>query len=641
MAAAAFAASQAAFAQTDATASADPATAKVVSQDASAPVPQAPLAEAPKPQEEVSPQIDVGPPPVVEKTDLMDPAVVGFLTECVAAVNAAPGDAEKRQDLGIAYEANTIWSLAEQAYDQVLELTPDDAQWRFRRGVVRMANGKLDAALTDLGAAAEAYKNTPVVQARYGDALRVAGELEKAEAAWRQAIAAEESQQPAIKYPQSRVGLAQTLLDMDTPAEAEALCREAIGIAPQYMHSQYILGLALRDQDRDDEANAALALGANSFPGFPPDPHGQRIDSAARGFSRSMMVIENLVQGQQIAEAQRRLDEMLTARPGDFMVLNLAARVALRMQDVNKARTLLEKSLEISPNEPTTLIEACLLELQLADQASMNIGQMIQAQQQGRPLTQEQVDAAREQGLVPAKKAVAFATSAATNAPLVGRNYFWLGMSQKVQAMLTTDQQAQGQLMQTSLNAMKRAGELGCTEPSFDLQMAQMCMQMGQQGPLRVHTKRHLDANPTDPGALWFAIQVEFALLSSARANETDPIDPKTALPLIARLEKVAMETKNAATLQQTIQGYLTANAFDEAEAVLSAFEEAAAGNPAAAEFVVGVQTFIQNGRAQKAAAEGGGTGNGAGNGAPDAEAPDAKDKKQAVPANQGGGGKR
>lgn len=531
-------------------------------------------------------QIDVGPPPRIADTQVMDPTVVTLLTERVTAVEANPTDQTAREDLALAYEANTIWSLAEPCYDQVIALSDGSAEWRFRRGIVRYKNGNLDGALEDLGAAAAAYKNTPVVQAWHADVLRLAGEIEAAEAAWRQAIAAEAKQKPPTKYPQSRVGLARTLLDADDAEAAEALCREALAINPGYRHGFFILGRALRDLDRRDEAAMALAQGSNSYPGFPPDPHQRRLDDAARGFSRRMMVIENLVVEQNIEEAQRRLEEILTEAPDNHLVLNLGARLALRSGNVDRARELLTKSMAVAPNEPSTLLEACLLELTQADAAANQLQRMAQMQAQNQALPQDRVDQMRASGIAQADKASEHAMAAVTAAPLIGRYTFWLGMCQRTKAMLSTDQQEQGQLMQAAMGAMQKAGRLGCTEPSFHQQIASIYGQMGRGSQMLTHARQHLKLNPTDPNAIVFLIQAEL----QNKNNDAIP-------PLAQRLERMAQANGSVEMLQFTVRVYLTILDYDGAERALSAFESAAAGIPDAAQFIVAVQENIANSR--------------------------------------------
>lgn len=531
-------------------------------------------------------QIDVGPPPRIADTQAMDPAVVTLLTERITAVEANPADQTAREDLALAYEANTIWSLAEECYDQVVALSDGSAEWRFRRGIVRYKNGNLDGAIEDLGVAAAAYQNTPVVQAWHADVLRLAGEIEAAEAVWRQAIAAEAKQQPPTKYPQSRIGLARTLIDADDAEGAEALCREALAINPGYRHGYFILGRALRDLGRQEEAALALAQGSNSYPSFPPDPHQQRLDDAARGFSRRMMVIENLVVAQNIAEAQRRLEAILLEAPDNHLVLNLGSRLALRTGNVDRARELLAKSLEVAPEEPGTLLEACLLELTQADGAANQIQRMAQMQAQGQALPQDRVDQMRAAGIAQADKALEHAIAAVTAAPLVGRYAFWLGMCQRTKAMLSTDNQEQGQLMQAAMGAMQKAGRLGCTEPTFHQQIASVYGQMGRGREMLTHARQHLQLNATDPNAIMFLINAEL------QNQNMDAI-----APLAARMERIAVAGGSVEMLQFTVRVYLTISDLDSAERVLSAFESAAAGTPDAAQFIVGVQEFIANGR--------------------------------------------
>ncbi|MEM1453485.1 MAG: tetratricopeptide repeat protein [Planctomycetota bacterium] len=560
------------------------APAALLAQDASAP------AAAPAADSDTS--ADVGPPPQIRDTSAMDPAMVALIAELVEAIEADPKSAAARAELGLAYESNTIWSLAETCYDQSLLLAPDETQWRFRRGIVRLAGGELDAAIGDLRAAADAYKNTPVVQARLGDALRTAGELEEAEAAWRQAIAAEEKQTPVVRYAASRVGLAQVLLDLEKFDEAAELCQAALEIAPGYRHGHYTLGRALMELGQVERAEMELAAGETAFPEFPPSPHDQKLRDYGRGFSRSMMLIENLVSTGQLGEAQRRLAAILESRPDDFMVLNLAARVALRGGDAERARTLLAKSLEVAPGEPATHIESCLMELDASNRLGMQVASMQQAAQLGQQVDAVQVGALRAQGAEIVAQALEHATSAARIAPAVGRHHYWLGVCQQQSATFATDQQAAGESMQKALASFQTALRLGCTEPSFNQQLASLYGQMGRSREMLKFAKRHLEAYPGDANAIWVVVQ---ALLANNRAQEISPY--------IVRMEEAS--AGNAQMLQFCVQGYLTVGALDAAETALAKFETAAAGNPNATQFIVAVQTHIASERAK--AATGGG----------------------------------
>ncbi|QDV09066.1 Tetratricopeptide repeat protein [Planctomycetes bacterium Poly30] len=533
---------------------------------------------------------DVGPPPRVGDMSAMDPALVALLDERIAAVEKEPTSVEARVALGFAYESNTIWSLAEECYSQALELAPDENQWRFRRGVVRHALGEIDGALNDLRAAATAYKNTPVVQARLGDVLRLIGELDEAEAAWRQAIAAEANQPQPIEYAASRVGLAQTLIDLGEPAEAEALCRRALELQPDYKQAHFTLGVALSDQGRDEEARPELVMGETSFQQFPPDPHGTQLREATRGFSRRMMLIENQVQAGDLAGAKQGLDEVLKERPNDHMVLNLASRVLLSSGDMEGARELLQKSLDVSPNEPGTLIDACLLALRESEAIVGQLGQMQMAQQQGQPLDEARFEELRRQGTVKATEAVEYAAKAVQAAPTVGRNHYWLGVAQRSLAGFATDAQAQGQQFQAALQSMQNALRLGCTEPGFNQQLAQLYAQMGRPREMMLHTERHLSEFPMNPIALQMMIE------NSIRSGMPELATAEALTPYVERL--LAVTPGDAGAAQFAVRVYLTVKDLDRAESALSVFEKAAAGVPQAAEFITAVQAAIAAERA-------------------------------------------
>lgn len=547
------------------------------------------------PAEEASPQIDIGPPPDLGDTSAMDPAVVSFVQGKIDAVKGEPGNVEHWIELGLALEANSMWTPAEAAYGQVIELIPEKTEWRFRRGVVRFSLGDLPGSREDLAAAAEAFKNTPVVQARYGSVLRVAGELEAAEAAWRQAIVAEAAQKPPIEYPQSRVGLAHTLLDLDEAEEANALCEEALALNPGDRHAQFIRGRALRELGRDEEAAVALRIGEDSFPSFPPDPHRQRLDASMRGFSRRMMIVENMMQAGKVADARRILDEVIAERPDDFMVLNLAAKAASRSGDRVGALELLNRSLELAPNEPDTHIELCLLDLDEANRTLSTIAQMEFAASQGRPQDPATMSTMREAGAEKGKKALEHAAKAVELAPYVGRAHFWLGMSQRINAGFIEDRQAQAQQLQGALRTLQNAGKIGCVEPQYHQQVSALAAQLGQISTALRHATSHLHANPSDPAALQSVIQL---LVANQQPGEISPY--------VERLLELAKASGDIAMLQYAVQGFLTTEEYDKAEDALAAFEAAAAGNPQAAQFAASVREHIATKKAAGASAPGG-----------------------------------
>ena len=153
-----------------------------------------------------SAQAQDAPEPVRVIDEGLDPEVRGLIDALYQAAERDPGNADVHVELGLAYEANTMFGPAAASYSNVIALAPEKKQWAYRLGVMQQALGDIESALESVRVAAEAFKNTPVIQARLGDLLLTMGEVDEAAQAWERAIEAESKQPQAIKWPASRVG---------------------------------------------------------------------------------------------------------------------------------------------------------------------------------------------------------------------------------------------------------------------------------------------------------------------------------------------------------------------------------------------------------------------------------------------------
>jgi len=293
-----------------------------------------------------------------------------------------------------------------------------------------------------------------------------------------------------------------------------------------------------------------------------------------------MMIIENLVQSGDLEEANRRLAEIMESRGDEYLVLNLAARVAQRSGDGGRARALLARSLEASPDEPSTLIQSCLLDLQEAGQIAGQLANMQQMASQGATPDPAVVTQLQDRGKALCATALASASAAAMASPTVGSNHYWVGVSHQTTANFAADQNAMGQSLQTALSSFQMAQRLGCTEPGFNMQLANLYAQMGRPREMLRYAQRHLETVPRDPGALSTVIQ---AMISNQRASEIKPYIERLRVAAAGQLP----------SLQFCVQAYLTIKDFDGAEAALAEFEAAGPGNPQVAQFVTAVQAHI------------------------------------------------
>lgn len=484
------------------------------------------------------------PPPVYVTDEGLDVEVRGLIDALVSEVEKDPSNVEAHIDLGLAYEANTLFVPAAACYRNVLKLAPDQNQWLYRLGVMQHANGDVEGALASMRVAAEAFKNTPVIQARLGDLLLAVGEPDEAAAAWERAIAAEASQPRQIQWAPSRVGLARARYDQGRVEEAAKLLEEALALDIGYRHAHYLLGLCYLDLGREEEGELQLKLGVNAWPQFPPDPHQPRLDAYSVGFSRRMMGIENKMQAGAIVEAEAALREILAERPGDFLVLNLLARSLAAQGRADEALETLRKSEIANPQSYATKIELSVALLNRLGPLQAELAPLqaeLQGAAQGQPITvarrtevQEQVTRLAGQLEALAEECVTKAREGAQLAPNLGRARYFHGLA----VFMTAG--GDPQRSKTALGEFEAALTLGCQEADLFRYAGMAYAQTGRLRDMVEFAETLADKQPTNPSAFTFLAQAYMtkdqweperelrgkAVAAIARARQIAPNDP-------------------------------------------------------------------------------------------------------------------
>lgn len=335
-----------------------------------------------------------------------------------------------------------------------------------------LALGDLEAAEKELAVAAEALKNTPVIQAYLGSVRLDLGDIEGSEAAWSLAIAGEAKQQGMV-FPSSRVGLAMVRFEQERYEEAAALCREAIQHQPPYRHAHYLLSMCLFELGDDDMAELELALGMKAWPQFPPDPHGQRLAAHSKGYHHRMMTIENLMAGGRTQQAMMMVQAVVNDRPEDAMALNVLAKCQTALGQQAQALETLLKSEQLDDRNVDTKIQLAVALLNKA---------MGEVDPEARALVVEEI--------------LARTTAALQLAPRQGRSHFYHGF-----ALL-----AKGD-GQTAFNEMSLALRLGCDEPQLYQQLTTLAAQMNRLRDMVMFAERNVAMNPLDLGARQLLIQ--------------------------------------------------------------------------------------------------------------------------------------
>ncbi len=501
----------------------------------------------------LAPQLQDAPVPVsVRDQASMDPEIAALIADYLARAQADPSKGSVHADLGLVYEANTLFAAAAKSYTNAINLLPDAPQWVYRRAVVLQASGDAEQALADMRLAASKLKNTPVIQARLGSMLLAMGDLEGADAAFQQAIAAEANQPQPTEWPQSRVGLCQIRIAQDRWIEASDVLERIVIDNPSYRHARFLLGQCYMELGREAEATAHLQAGVNAWPEFPPDPHQPLLSNFSVGFHRRMMGIENMMMGGEIGPATDALNAILLTNPTNHAVLHLLGRahlmtgkVALGIETLRKAEAAKPDSVDIKIELATALMN----KLSIAAQT----------------LTPEESEAIMAEVMAKAQEAVSIA-------PNLGRPHYFLGLAIN---MTLDPSNLDPQAANSALQSFSTALQLGCTEPQLFERLASLYAQTGRKTEMLRFAMANAERNTGNPNAFLFLSRAQFTV-----GNPTQGVAAaKRAFDLAPRTPQVAM------FYTQTL---VSTNQMDEAMRIADFMTKAM---PANAE----VQTFCQN----------------------------------------------
>ncbi|HIG85941.1 MAG TPA: tetratricopeptide repeat protein [Planctomycetes bacterium] len=439
-------------------------------------------------------------PPIIEDISRMDPEVVATLNRALQDVlkanlehpDESADDRTARgqawSQMGLAYEANTIWSLALPCYKQAIELLPQKPEWVYRLGACQHAAGDLVRALDSFRAVAPRLLNTAVVQARLGETALSMGKTKEAESAWRQAIASEAELGGDIRFPENRVGLAQVMIEKESWEEAATLLREALTINPAYTHAHYLLGLVLAELGDEEGSSFELKRGLNAFPVFPPDPHRPLLAKWTAGFGKRMGSIESMLASGDADGALTALTVIRTERGPNMQVLNMLSRAHQQLGDHEQALKLLEESTLIDPKAYITQTDMAVVLLNMSSNPA---------------------NAARRMELI--TRARTTADKAIQLAPHIGRTWYYRGLVEQV-SIDPNDPEAAKQSGQIALANMQRAHMLGCTEPQLFELLAQIYANQGKHREMEKFALAHTAHSPENPMAWVFLARARYTM---------------------------------------------------------------------------------------------------------------------------------
>lgn len=277
--------------------------------------------------------------------DDLDPAVAEFIAPKIKAVEDSPRDASVRADLALAYEANALWKEAQDTYEQAIQLGETSVDVRLHHALATRQAGEFDKALALLEALAEDGKPSAALMHRLAEGLLETGQIDRAEAAYRRLI---ELNGSAV---QGHVGLADVLLQRQQADAVIPTLEEVIRREPGYKKAHYLLGRAYTMVGRTEDAEVALARGAEGNTVFIPDPLSQKLASYAVNVTGQLDQAMAYLEAGQPQQAAAILEKTYRFHASHTMVLNTLATAYLRTNRLDDAHRLLLRARELEEDQ--------------------------------------------------------------------------------------------------------------------------------------------------------------------------------------------------------------------------------------------------------------------------------------------------
>lgn len=179
-----------------------------------------------------------------KKADELEAARTHFSAACAAK----PDYIEALNNLGTVEQALGNYDAAKEAYDQVLRLNPGFAEAWYNFALLHQQQNQIEAALEAYQKALSINNKLPEAHFNIGVLEHGLGRLDMARAAYEKAISLKKDFAPAYSR------LASILVVQGDPKKGEKMARLAVRYAKNDPESLHSLGLALKHQDRLEEA---------------------------------------------------------------------------------------------------------------------------------------------------------------------------------------------------------------------------------------------------------------------------------------------------------------------------------------------------------------------------------------------------
>jgi tetratricopeptide (TPR) repeat protein len=287
-----------------------------------------------------------------ELPELPSVNTAGFLPEirrqvenAIAVARAHPRDANAVGALAMTLHAYQRYDAAGQTYLRAHLLAPQNFEWLYLLGAVRMARGSFAAAAQAFDDALRVRPGDLASQLRLAESCMALGRWDDADLVYRQVLAQHHD------LPQAWYGLGRVQSAREDHTAAAQSFAQACNLFPRYGSAQFALAAELRRIGQFEQAKEHLAASSTNLAIEPPidDPLFSRIHELNRSTTAHLLNGSALEKAGQLTQAIYEEEAALEVDPRNVQAhVNLIALYA-KTGDSGKAKSHFESAIQLNP----------------------------------------------------------------------------------------------------------------------------------------------------------------------------------------------------------------------------------------------------------------------------------------------------
>ncbi len=250
-------------------------------------------------------------PPVAADLSAADVEIAAMLKPLLVQAQAAPQEAERRGQLGMAYEVNGFAEAALASYVQAQALDPGEPRWPYHQAMLLAHRGDLEGALVHLQASTDLDGNYAAAWLWRGTWLLDLDRVHDARAAFERAGTLS-SGQPDIELA-VEVGRARVLLREQQPTEALELLKQ---LPAEHAHVARLLMQAHTRLGQTEAAKQAWGRAQESLPLVWPDARSREKKQYEASLSARLGRARELIQNGEPEQALAIAEPLRDHHPG-------------------------------------------------------------------------------------------------------------------------------------------------------------------------------------------------------------------------------------------------------------------------------------------------------------------------------------